>query len=88
MLEAYLSAVFQEGLEVLVVVVEAVLVSNEHVGDVGIAFLLTLHLFHVVETTESSGHVAGIERIAFVGGHDADHVDGLAVRVLFRFDHL
>ena len=63
-------------MEVLVVVVQLVLTTEQAIDDFGINRVGRLHLHHVVEPTEPTGDVATGQRFTFEGRDDAHHVDG------------
>ncbi|MEZ5217971.1 MAG: hypothetical protein R2715_15610 [Ilumatobacteraceae bacterium] len=64
----------QEGLEVLIVVVQLVLVAEEHLDGLGVRGAARLEGEHVVVGTEPAGDVTARERLALQRRHDADHV--------------
>jgi hypothetical protein len=81
------TAVIEEGLEVLIVVVDLVLDREDRLHEVGIlGAFLALELRDVPEIPEPVGDRAFGERRAFERCDDADHVHDGAVRVGLGLD--
>ena len=74
-LQAYSSAVVQERLEVLIVVVEMVLVSQERLDDLTVFDAGLFHLLHVSETSQTIGNVPRLQRVPFKSSDDSNHVN-------------
>src|SRR6266849_810077 len=81
MLQSDAPAVVQERLKVLIVVVQAVLVSEQHLDNFAVGRVRLLHLVDIRKPPETARNVAGGQRIAFERRHNADHVPKCAILV-------
>src|SRR6266498_1598919 len=75
MLQADFAAAIQERLEILVVVVEMVLISQELLDDLCVFNSGFFHLLHVRETTQAAGYVTRKQRLPFEHSHDSNRVN-------------
>ena len=80
-LQADVAAVVEEGLEVLVVVVQIIFAAEERFDNLCIVGVVGFHFCDVGKTAEAAGDVTGRKRVAFVSGDDADNVERGAVRI-------
>jgi len=81
-LEADFSAAVEEGLKILIVVVELIFAAEKRFDDFLVGGAALLHFSHVGEAAEAAGDVAGRKRIALVGGDDTDDVNARAFLTL------
>jgi hypothetical protein len=68
------ASVLEERLEVLIVVVQIVFVTEELLNDFEIVRIRPLHVRNVGESAEPAGNIARRQGIALVDENDADHV--------------
>src|SRR5262245_1983974 len=73
------AAVREERLEVLIVVMEIILVSEEPFDDLSVTRAGRLHFLGIGKSAEPAGNVTGWKRITLECGDDADRVDRRAV---------
>src|SRR5579859_5676518 len=74
-LQADAAAAVQEGLEVLVVVVQLVLLAQQRLDELGVGHArLRFERVDVSESADAAGDVRGWQRLALERGDEADHV--------------
>jgi len=86
MLQTNLSTVFEEGLKVLVIVVQIIFITEELFNHLRIGFPVFFHFFNIIKSTQTTGDGARGKGIAFledaVENHRNDAVAKLAVNRL------
>ena len=78
-LQADVAAVIEEGLKVLVIVVQIIFAAEQRLNNLGVVGVVGFHFCDVGKTAEAAGDVTGRKRVAFVSGDDADNVERGAV---------
>ncbi len=66
----------EEGLKVLVVVVQIIFAAEQRFDDLRIVGVVGFHFRDVGKTAEAAGDVTRRKRVAFISGDDADDVEG------------
>src|SRR5207253_6549591 len=88
-LETDVTAMIQKSLEVLIVIVQVVFAAEQRFDNLRVcgSAARSFQFFNVDVATQSTGNVAGRQRITLVRGNDANHVDrGTVFTARLRLD--